>query len=286
MNWQKGKFEQDGDQYRVLSFDLLGIDTLWKIALSTDNLKVGDSAITMLNRLYMCLSPDLANQIDSQRELFLARCIGNLNVAKEISPNNPNNDYIEKSINRNIYIIQGFIAAFEKHRYKRTDRHGALYRTATWSLPVIHQSDSSSKYDINVFDTDSVGELRTKISEELKIPIDSFKLTVNGKLLSDDSAILKYSDIRDSRAYIYVHSSNLYPIQEVIPKDDSFLLPSTILSEKYFDQLFQLLNYPLAESTCLRLWDIIENFMPTNERIKHMLTVLQLYPSYQIQILN
>jgi hypothetical protein len=57
-NWKQNKFEQDPNSnnpltnYIVLSFDLLGMNHLWRIALEAKDALVGQQAILFLNNLH------------------------------------------------------------------------------------------------------------------------------------------------------------------------------------------------------------------------------------------
>lgn len=57
-NWKLDKFQQDPNStnplnnYIVLSFDLVGLNYLWKIALESVNNTVGQQAILFLNNLH------------------------------------------------------------------------------------------------------------------------------------------------------------------------------------------------------------------------------------------
>lgn len=51
INWKHQKYEQNGSDYVILSFDLIGINNLWKIALEAIDPKVGKQAIDFLINL-------------------------------------------------------------------------------------------------------------------------------------------------------------------------------------------------------------------------------------------
>lgn len=40
VNWNERKFEQIASEYRVMSFDLVGIDILWRIAFESQDPQV------------------------------------------------------------------------------------------------------------------------------------------------------------------------------------------------------------------------------------------------------
>jgi hypothetical protein len=96
VNWKHQKFDQtENNDYTVLSFDLIGIQNLWKIALEATDTVVGKRAIDFLNNLHknvtnfdVCdnmsqLSPKLIALLSKQRHDYVRMCMGHLAEASK-----------------------------------------------------------------------------------------------------------------------------------------------------------------------------------------------------------
>ncbi len=127
---------------------------------------------------------------------------------------------------------------------------------------------SGDKFDVDVINTDTIGQLREKISEKMKHPAAFLRLIISGRELKDDTVIIKQARIIGQMLFVTKKvdlknedggnnggsgagntgsnkktSKGQTPPPAVITEQDEAIFPSRILSkQEYFDQLFQLLN--------------------------------------------
>jgi hypothetical protein len=74
INWKHG-FYQEGNQQLVKSFDLIGMPSLWNIAVNAENDAVATHACLFLNEMYHLLSPELHHRMAEKREEYIATCM-------------------------------------------------------------------------------------------------------------------------------------------------------------------------------------------------------------------
>jgi hypothetical protein len=180
--------------------------------------------------------------------------------------------------------FQALIETFEGTIQRQ--RHG----TATRGIPIAINvgSQTGIKFPLQLYSNDTVGVLRKKIAEHVNESPEYLRLITLGKELTDDNALL--SDLKfveNQHVYFIKHMKrNADGAVEVVPRPlptpntsvteisvEDPTLPSHILSQdKYFEQLFQLLN--LQGPVGAQVWDLLMK-LPTNQRNLEQLRRLQ-----------
>jgi hypothetical protein len=74
INWRR-EFYQESSQQLVKSFNLIGMPTLWDIAVGAEVDSVALHACYFLNDLHQCLSAELQPRIAEKREEYIATCM-------------------------------------------------------------------------------------------------------------------------------------------------------------------------------------------------------------------
>jgi hypothetical protein len=146
-----------------------------------------------------------------------------------------------------------------------------------------------NKFTLQMYSNDTVGLLRKKVAEQMNESPDILRLITSGKELLNDNDTLNDLKFVDNQI---VHTTrhqkkNANGVVETLPRPqlaslssptsesgtDDPTLPSRILSQdKYFEQLFQLLN--LQGTLGAQVWDLLMK-LPTNQRSLDQLRLLQ-----------
>eukprot|EP01127_Copromyxa_protea_P022514 TRINITY_DN8090_c0_g1_i1.p1 TRINITY_DN8090_c0_g1~~TRINITY_DN8090_c0_g1_i1.p1 ORF type:complete len:2714 (-),score=433.50 TRINITY_DN8090_c0_g1_i1:44-7879(-) len=271
VNWSEHLLEQIGNEHRVLSLELIGIDMLWKIAFEASNPQVGESAINCILSLQKSLSPLLSNKVEQHRGDFIYRCMEAL-TQSEASLSSGDFAVHQLKITRSISLIQKLIGLFES----TADKHGAVGKTIKLTICPLQQPHQS----LEVLDSETVGDLRKKLTELLDMPsISLTRLITSGKELTQDHLLIREANLKDGSSIHVVKrsmpaaastASTRNPVSSAPTANivDNNKLPSQILAEKYFDQLFQLLTLP--QPLCLDVWALLMK-LPTNAHMEQRL---------------
>jgi hypothetical protein len=180
--------------------------------------------------------------------------------------------------------FQAIIETFEGSSQRQ--RHG----TATRGIPLVINvgSQTNTKFTLQLYSNDTVGVLRKKIAEYINGSPEYLRLITLGKELTDDNVLLEdLKFVENQHVYFIKHvKRNADGVVEVVSRPlstpntsvteisvDDPTLPSHILSQdKYFEQLFQLLN--LQGHVGAQVWDLLMK-LPTNQRNLEQLRRLQ-----------
>src|SRR5690606_25300521 len=100
----------------ITSFDLYGIETLWRIALECSSDENGKSSAQYLVNLLKLASPDLQAELPNQGEKYIAHCMKELLHAAKESSNEPERS-LEGSIHetkilRALFMLQLLVEEF------------------------------------------------------------------------------------------------------------------------------------------------------------------------------
>ncbi len=74
INWKHGYY-QEANHQMVKSFDLIGMPSLWSIAVNVDSEAVANLACQFLNEMHHLLSPELQHRIAEKREEYIDTCM-------------------------------------------------------------------------------------------------------------------------------------------------------------------------------------------------------------------
>lgn len=324
VNWANGKFEQFSDDknpqqrqvqqqtqqrnvnyyFRVLSYDLIGYDLLWEIALRSRDNQVGLYARNFLLRLSRCASGRLKSSVSKYREQFMERCLlvlkrcsneynyrkfpeifpkpeklkktdSNFLANAELPlPSDISNSDVELILERTVTLFTAFVDYFDDGLQ---ERHGVASRGASIRLIVKFAfTQPSTETIITVNENDTVGMLRQKIALEAKTLPKKLKLTCPSSMvrLLDDNKSIKTFKVTEGSVITVHQSSNAF---DNVADDYAFSaqehltrFPKNILSqEKYFSQILDLVRN-LPEKFAIKLWEILEK-LPTNTDMKKIL---------------
>ena len=170
INYLDQKFEQHLDEFTVKSFDLDGIDFLWQIVLNASDNDVGEKAIVTLARLQKNFASHLQGGILESRHRFLSQCLRALqeaaSVMQQSEANSPTHLHASQQAHRAISLLNKFIQYLEVNLSKLTHGTSAVNKGSTMKLNL--KPMTGEPHLIEVFENDTVGELRAKAADILK----------------------------------------------------------------------------------------------------------------------
>lgn len=267
VNWKAEKFTQDESDYRVLSFDLIGMNTLLEISLQATDPVVGQQAISFINNLQKNLSVELKPFLGVQREQYIQICMNHLaQASKDLNTEN------ELRINRCLALLRTLLEEFEiKIGVGKKKESG---QPISIQVNIVH----GPSFQLEASTTDVLADLRQKISEKLNQPINTLRLISAGRELKDDTETVRQMKLGNQPLFVAKRPQASILEQQSKPSAinqtdiDESILPSRILSkQEYFNQLFELLN---SEKIAQKVWDLIM-LLPTNNKIFHEIYTLQ-----------
>ena len=285
VNWKHNKFEQSSNVeypgYRVLSFELIGIKEIWRIALEARDDSVGKKAIGLLNNLYKNFSPELRQQQAEQREEYVKTCMIHLDEAIADASNNdlkmlnPANNL---RVARCLELLRTFLEEFELKLGVANSRHG--YPTSTSKPITVKVNLSNQKFDVNLKSSDTVRTLRSEIATRADCRAEQIRVFVFGHevTLEQDDLMLEQVKITDG-THAMVQKRPVVPQRSNVAGPSSSnttagagqlnnhfsnsmvgvdIYPSQILSKQsYFDKLFDLLNFEQFVDQVRKRWTIV-----------------------------
>eukprot|EP01117_Protostelium_nocturnum_P007975 TRINITY_DN2842_c0_g2_i10.p1 TRINITY_DN2842_c0_g2~~TRINITY_DN2842_c0_g2_i10.p1 ORF type:complete len:2789 (-),score=856.42 TRINITY_DN2842_c0_g2_i10:989-9238(-) len=268
INWQHSKFDQpSSNNYTVNSFEIIGRENLWKIALEALDANVGKNAIKTLLQLFKNES------LGPQRELFVQTCMAHLEkeTASELRESNKKHQIV---IERCLLTLQMFLDMFEVKLGINTLRHGSLGQAKKPTLMKISfKMINGNVFSIEVMNNLYVGSIRQLVAEKCGFE-GAARLIFQGKEVFDEVPVtdlkslvhvvqkVKSSDLPKGKG----NGNSTQSSSENPHSIDSKWLPSNLLSQqKYFDILLGVLR--LGKIFAKMAWDILM-LLPTNEAAK------------------
>jgi len=277
LNWKEKKFEQMKNEFRVLSFDLLGYDLIWRLAFEAESEKVGEYCIVLLNRLQTNLHADLQKQIEDQREGYVARCMEAMTKATLaiLDPNIKDKVSADRVIKRSLAALTTFLMVFEKSG--SLEKHGTSGRSQLieWTVMVVRTLPAQSgKYLIPMSDKKTLGDLRDEVGRYMELNPSKIRLICGGKELVDDKSMLRDLNVPNHQIHATTRLETSRPAPVLADScEKMFLLPSQIMvQDKHFEQIFNLLSLPTP--LCLSVWELLMK-LPTNPQIKTKLKEIE-----------
>jgi Ubiquitin carboxyl-terminal hydrolase len=287
VNWAHDKFDQDARQankYTVKDVNLMGMETLWKIALYSDKDAVGKSAIDFLMNLQRFLSPALAGEMTKQRAAFVQNCFRELsNVWSIYSRDEVSEDdrqRCESRLSRCTLVLESFFAEFEPNVVAEDeDNAGPLPKDGSPVSLNILLTRGGQKYklpdeagpDVRLTNKATIGHvadlvlLCSRARGEYDGNRKGLRLILGGQELKNYGATLESLNSRDVNIHVVFRPDH---VKTSVPRDrpgaDEATPPSALMSaEEYFEQLFALLN---VEFLADRVWALLIK-LPLNERL-------------------
>jgi len=278
------------ESFIVRSQKFEGLDYIWRLAVESELKEVGESAIDLLTKLQQNISPILDDQLPQIREEYIKRCMDYLG---EYGKQHALTFNCQQQIQRCLLILQNFIDLFNT---TNSEKHGAISRGNKINLTIGVLSSSPLK--LEMYDTETLGDLKLKIAKHFDIEVSwvslvqsKQKVTEDSKMLLDFPNLLKEPIFCVRRKPSVGSSSSTTPGSQQSNSQSSKSMNnnnnnnnnannslsgvsavSILSSEVYFKQLFKLLSlpHPISEG----IWDIIMR-LPTNTHMKALLTDIQ-----------
>lgn len=273
VNAQHGNLLQHKSNYyfRVRDAALVGLDTLWRIALEAPT-SPSDSAIAFLIRLHVRVS----RQVEPHKHWagFLKTCMDLINATREAHARKEMGDAAATvTVRRTVDVLSGFLTA----AYSAGPHPGLEgVEGAPLTLHVRFEGTAdTTPFKFANGNKLSLGSIRKMVARRFKVEQDQVRIS------SD------YGEIMSSRQCDHLSTSELHipPALRVLVRDSPDIddgdepftneelmalrqYPLQLLSnnQEYFDQLFELLS--VQDTTIVHaVWTLLQE-LPTNEAIR------------------
>ena len=245
------------------SFNLIGVDIIYRIALEAKNEEVGTKAISLLNTSFNHVCESLEEKFPEQRVLYLQSWMEHLRSFYQKLDVNPEQSVL--AITRCLSLFKLFIEEYEIKFGLGSEKHGAFQdapqdQELVVKATVIRGGSNNLKLELKMKKTDLVGTLRQEIARESKSE-DLGRLVHSGAQLVDDDLTLAEANIHEM---VWVVGKKPGPENDQLKKlnlsqlDQPDLLPSRILSKELI--FFDLLRVPVLAD---KAWDLLM-LLPTH----------------------
>lgn len=187
----------------VQSWDLVGMPTLWRIALEVKDWQVARQAISLLNRSHKSVAPALVPTAGARLAGYIAECMQHLSVASR--------ERKELQLQRCLALLLTILEEFETKRSGMIPagtrkRHGVCTQgtimTLNWCMY------NGPKSTIVTHSNETVGAIRAKASQRFEVPYEMVRLISGGKEFRYDSETLGERKLMDGHLITIAKGGN------------------------------------------------------------------------------
>ena len=230
INEIKGNFKTvKGSKFLIYDLAYEGKESLWSIFLNCKNQNTISKVVNVLVSCCLRLGQNLEKEKKKICEEFTYKC---MNLLKE-GYQKQNDRLISKSV----LLLMSFFDAFEgKIRPEATEGGEKRRYNINMTATIVLKPDNNIKH-VSINSTQSIGYLRSLISESFGFATNEFKLYCKGSLIE--------SDEDDSALYNFPFGGPYIIFKVQPPKNDSGdFHPKLIMTQntEYIDLLFKLLS--------------------------------------------
>eukprot|EP01105_Mastigella_eilhardi_P020178 TRINITY_DN4786_c0_g2_i4.p1 TRINITY_DN4786_c0_g2~~TRINITY_DN4786_c0_g2_i4.p1 ORF type:complete len:3017 (-),score=891.96 TRINITY_DN4786_c0_g2_i4:79-9129(-) len=275
VNWQHQKWEQASaaggavppqEQYTgtVKATDLLGIDAMWRVVFEARDSDVGLDAMTLVVKMLKHLAPPLRPSFGRLREEFVQRCMQTLSDSAG-TKEHASDATVQLRMRRALDMLKLFLGELEI----KTDKSRSHSSRTAGQQVVLDIQYGAEKHKLPIHQSETLLALKKKICEKILPGTEPRMLRVlcSGRDLTKDTDTLVECKVKHTVTIIKwqtpptIQESSL---PQLSPEDEQ-IQPSTILSQAYFNTLFNLLatvNATIGQ----QIWDLL-NSLPTNQKV-------------------
>ena len=249
--------------YIPLSFDLYGIDLLWRIIFECTMDISATKVIHYLINLLKKSPQSLASKVPEQGELYIQKCFCEIDNAISIE----NNELEPKDtlrVLRALNVLQVLSMIFSD---KTKTVHGSINLGDPVSFIVGGLGVNRETFNIQMFLNEKLADLRSAIAK--KIDVESFRIRLivnNSSECKNFDSTLQEANIKDGVKVTYIIN------QAAVKKNnenEELFSPVTLLSKpEYFNRLFSLLSK--EDTIASEVWELLLS-LPTNEQLYNQL---------------
>eukprot|EP00937_MAST-01D_sp_MAST-1D-sp2_P002109 g2109.t1 len=264
----------------VSDFDLSGLDSLWAIMMNVENTDVALAAIQFLVHLFTNFAQPQAPKRDIWSSHFLQPCMKRVATAAHALAQAPSDAASDRQIQRILMLLRIFVDKVENSTpdYKRNESGVRV---------MVRKSASGGVLRDRTFilqRTATVGELRQRIADDLKVRGDRVRLTNMRRI---DLDVAQHNVLTLERAQIFNHCDAVLldapeddtrgheppPKGPLTPAEEDRRYPCETLSNTpdYFNLLFKLLE--LSPEVQEKAWELLQ-LLPVNKRMDEELKTL------------
>jgi len=238
--------------YRILSFEnISGLDTLWEIAIKSQDSKVKEDSSHLLSVLHLNLDEDnydFENKVQIWK-LFVDRCQKHLSEGNE-----------KREINSAISLLIKFFDIYDGRDLSSSDMNQSS------SFPVhVYSSDDNVKKVVNIPYNQDISYLRKMIADAFDLSVNEFALFVNQKQIGPDD---------DETLIREIGFSTIYVIRRIQSfKTDHHPKNLLVGNQEFFNQMFELLSND-EDFDVENIWKLLmklpQDEVPTAKKIERL----------------
>eukprot|EP00736_Rhodelphis_marinus_P012162 Rmarinus@m.24887 len=274
VNWKNNTFAQidtseargQPSSYFVLSFDLIGMDYLWRIILEAESAKVASDATQTFIRVHENFQPRLRSRLGEKREESISVCLEHLTSAAS-SLEQFDDPTQRRRVSRCLELLKRFIEDAESRLSpsRRKRRHSDAR-----SISITVRLMQGMPFTLSTTANASIASLRQQIGSHLQLSPDVVRIIFGGKELKDAQVASDYDIVDGVSVHVMLRGSA--PATQSTPTSDIevALTPTEILSRpERLDKLFSFLDHDGV--TAREVWGLLM-ILPTNEQLLNRLS--------------
>jgi len=252
-------------EYLILTFNLCGLEELWEIAFQAIDKDVRRNTVALLSNIQRNLDKPLQTGVTLQRQSILDRLMQRLSTETNLN-------VIERCLEIIVELISNFEADFDpllQHGYSPMEKkfNVKFYENA---YTVVYKES----FDVPIMDNKTLEDLRILIAQKMHEDPTRIKLTLESEKSGDDEITVtnfekRINQIPQTKVIAkkaYTVTSSESNLSKAL--DNEYQAYSSLLSEHYFDPLFEKLSLP--PPLCGRVWSLLMK-LPTNVALKSKL---------------
>ncbi|CDW78729.1 UNKNOWN [Stylonychia lemnae] len=248
INSQEENMEIQRKRMRVINHDkLIGLDTLWRMAVESENEKSKEESMDLLVELHLKFDQSLS--IPEQHKVwlgFINKCVKNLDSADD------------NLVANTIQLLSRFIDKYEGKRPLKPDVIQPQYQNFTPCTVTVQNRVDSTRKQVQIGYFQTMGHLRQKIADAFDLQINEFTMSLRNSFVDqdeDDNKLVKEFGVIQS---VFISKNASYNADNH---------PKNIIASNQanYETLFFLLskdNPQLVETA----WDLLQK-LPVNVKL-------------------
>jgi ubiquitin C-terminal hydrolase len=286
LNLKEGNLQRGKDPKSLLvttKEELIGTESLWNFAVLAADQEVAQQCVVLINDVYQKFPYEHypAGDDTGQARLhgLISRCMTHIEASKDLSVHNGGVVVNERRILRCVQVLKHILLEFEetnahKLNVSKVRKHSLRLRGETINIRLQRFGPPNEAIHAAVDSGMTLLALRELIGKTIGEHTNVLRMIARGIELKEWSKTLGELKLLDGETVHFTVTRN--GIREVVADEDdegqSQPTPHQILSVKYFDRIFELLEAPTHVAA--EVWGLIM-MMPTNEALLESMRVFK-----------
>eukprot|EP01130_Rhizamoeba_saxonica_P002958 TRINITY_DN1299_c0_g2_i1.p1 TRINITY_DN1299_c0_g2~~TRINITY_DN1299_c0_g2_i1.p1 ORF type:complete len:2014 (+),score=509.93 TRINITY_DN1299_c0_g2_i1:1-6042(+) len=170
INEKEGNIKSTGDDYGACSTEIFGIESMWDIALKSENREVNTAAINSLNRLFISVESFISNKTKASKvmEEHVRKCMDQIDL---------DDLYVTE---KSLLILKNFIQSYDERKQNEDEAEKNQEKKPGREIEVYWCSTTSRARPVTVYSNTTIGEFKEMAIRELDFePSDYLKVSIS-----------------------------------------------------------------------------------------------------------